>query len=260
MNFTQVLLITSLFLSTACYSNCDTPDNDKIYAPLKLSDTQYIVFRKSTLPDAYSPTHEYQISVGVFSCTTNQFAEFDKLPYLATPGKVETAFLTNAESDSEELFFVVHRAEVSNAATGVNYATDYYNVRVYKSNGDLFIADNTLNKFFGAGGDIFESDFDNIVYTFPYKDKASISRITNTEDYKALMQGTTLAKNIARKAYLHDEPLQSEKTKRYLIKDDAINLYSQTAGWCLVGYQNPRHGEIKGWVNCEYISDLFSHN
>ncbi|MDX3772518.1 hypothetical protein QE250_00145 [Chromatiaceae bacterium AAb-1] len=260
MNFTKLLLITSLFLSTACYSKCDTQNDNQIYAPLKLSDTRYIVFRKSILPEAFSPEHEYQISLGVFNCTTNQFEEFGKLPYLATPGKVEAAFLARAKPDNEEQFFVVHSAEVGNAATGVNYATDYYNARVYNSNNGIFTADNTLNEFFGAGGDIFEEDFDNIVYKYPYKDEASISKIISTEDYKALLQGKTLTKSIARKAYLHDEPLESEKTSKYLIKDDPVRLYSQTSGWCLVGYNNPRHGEIKGWVNCEYISDLFTQN
>ncbi|MBU3057790.1 hypothetical protein [Pseudomonas indica] len=257
-NTSRLLLITTLILTTACYGECNLPADNETHDPIKTPDDNYIIFKKTELPNTVNAQNDYQITLGVYNCTTNIFEEIDKLQFLASPGEIAAAFFAEAEPENKDRLFIIQRFEVSNSATGVNYTGHYYDVRAYKKGASRFEVDNASTNFFGAGGDIYEGDRENIIYKFPYKEESSIRRIISTPDYAALILGKTLEKHMARKAYMYSEPLESSKTKKYLIPNDPVHLYSHISGWCLVGYDNRKYGEIKAWISCESISDLFN--
>ncbi len=38
-------------------------------------------------------------------------------------------------------------------------------------------------------------------------------------------------------------------TRRYLVRDDRVELLDEQDGWVKVRYNNPKHGAVLGWVN-----------
>lgn len=256
MRISQILFLLMLFFTAACKAECNFINENNIHEAVKISDSIYVVFGKVRAPGEIISDGNYQISLAAFNCDTQAYKEFERLQYLASPGRVAGVLLTDASAKNTGLLFIIHATEVSNSATGVNYSSDYYSVRVYRVSNGVFEVEKNLTSFFGAGGDIFEERADNIVYRYPYKTTSDIESAISKADYIDLVSGEVLKKEISQKVYLHDEPLESLSTKRYLIKGDHVELIRQTAGWCYVGYDNPKHGMINGWINCQAIKDF----
>lgn len=256
MNISQALFLLMLFFTVTCKAECDFTNENNIHEPVKISDSIYVVFGKVRPPGEIMSDDNYQVSLTAFNCDTKAYNEFERLQYLASPGRIAGVLVADAPAKNTGLLFIIHATEISNSATGVNYSSDYYNIRVYRVRNGVFEIEKNLTSFFGAGGDIFEGDTDNIAYRYPYKTISDIESTISKRDYIDLAHGKTLRKEISQKVYLHDEPLESLRTKRYLIKGDHIELSRQTAGWCYVGYENPKHGMISGWVNCQAIKDF----
>jgi hypothetical protein len=40
-------------------------------------------------------------------------------------------------------------------------------------------------------------------------------------------------------------------TKRYLVRDDRVELLDERDGWVQVRYENPTRGAVRGWVNTQ---------
>ncbi|WP_134678341.1 hypothetical protein [Ectopseudomonas khazarica] len=256
MKISQVLCLLVLFFTATCKAECDFTNENNIHESVKISDSIYVVFGKVRPPGEIISDDNYQISLAAFNCDTKAYKEFERLQYLASPGRIAGVLLADTPAKNAGLLFIIHATGVSNSATGVNYSSDYYSVRVYRVRNGVFEIEKNLTSFFGAGGDIFEGDTDNVVYRYPYKTISDIESTISKRDFIDLVSGKTLKKEISQKVYLHDEPLESLSTKRYLIKDDHIELSRQTAGWCYVGYENPKRGMISGWVNCQSIKDF----
>lgn len=259
MSISKSLLIAVLFFSTTCKAQCNLVNDEKISNPIKISESLYVVFGKAQLPEEGPSEENYQITLSTYNCITKKLIEFDRLHYLANPGRIAGATFINNPSKSEEFLFIIQATEISNTAAGVNYSSDYYSVRAYRKHNLEFKLENAQTNFFGAGGDIYNEKENTTTYHFPYKNIATIKKIITTRDYFDLVSGKTIKKEILQKTYLHSEPLESKSTNKYLVEGDLVELSDQTSGWCLAGYKNPRRGLIQGWINCQDIKNLFNN-
>lgn len=253
-------LLIALLISTVptvSYAACNDESQSQIHEPVQFEEN-YITFSKEPLEvseQSSGEITEYQIGLNLYDCVSRTSTLLDKLPFLASSGNVSSAFVLPVGIRNE--LVIIHESDVSNSATGVNYAGKYYNVLAYKKNGTQVNLDTHLTEFFGAGGDI-KNDKNTTTYEFPYKNKSTIDFIVRTKDFKDLMNSKPLHKTIKSKAYIYEDPIEATKTKKYLIKGDKIKLYKQQAGWCLSGYKNLKNIENKYWINCKKVSNLFN--
>ncbi|MEE1896385.1 hypothetical protein V0R51_26095 [Pseudomonas otitidis] len=127
-------------------------NDEKISNPIKISESLYVVFGKAQLPEEGPSEENYQITLSTYNCITKKLIEFDRLHYLANPGRIAGATFINNPSKSEEFLFIIHATEISNTAAGVNYSSDYYSVRAYRKHNLEFKLENAQTNFFGAGG------------------------------------------------------------------------------------------------------------
>ncbi|MDG9784313.1 hypothetical protein [Metapseudomonas otitidis] len=176
MSISKSLLIAVLFFSTTCKAQCNLVNDEKISNPIKISESLYVVFGKAQLPEEGPSEENYQIALSTYNCITKKLIEFDRLHYLANPGRIAGATFIKNPSKNGEFLFIIQATEISNTATGVNYSSDYYSVRAYRKHNLEFKLENAQTNFFGAGGDINDENENTTTYHFPYKDIATIKK------------------------------------------------------------------------------------
>jgi hypothetical protein len=193
---------------------------------------------------------EKGIDVGYYSCSGALIGLIGQLPYLADTGKVRDAFLYGTSSVGGKKLFVIHSVEVR-SDTGVKYLGDYYSVNVYGKDGDSYVRDDHLSDYFGAGGDILADDYEQILYTFPYKSEKAILDKLNSESYKKWLAGTPVKLVINKKAPIYSSPVLSDVTRMYLIAGDTVSQEAVEAGWLSIVYKTSKGTKIRGWIQCE---------
>lgn len=245
-----VFLTISIFITCNVFA-CDTPQVAAFKAiPL---DGAAIVFDFVSIEKESSNTshsHEIGIDVIFFRCSDGTKTLIGQLPYLADTGKIEDAFLYGTDNGTAEGLFVIHSVEIR-SDTGVNYSGRYYTINVYKKDGDNFTRNEQLSTYFGKGGDIFDEDYKELLYIFPYKNKISILRSLKSEAYKKWRAGAPVNLVINKKTAIHNSPVLADVTRMYLLAGDVVSQSEVEAGWLSVIYKTSKGKEVRGWIQCE---------
>ena len=100
------------------------------------------------------------------------------------------------------------------------------------------------------GGDIASIDNSSVVYKYPYKSQQLIRLQLRSARYKAWLENSKITTVINTKSYLHSYPVFEEKTARYLVRGDQVQVIDQTSGWVEVLFKNKESKVFKGWIPC----------
>lgn len=246
-------LIFSAVLSTsyAGGSTCTTMSAKDLYNPILLDNSFIIRFKSSAI--SIDPDGDiFPITITGQNCDTGSEAQIAELPYLGDPGKVESAFMADSDFDGKAELFVIHRTTLY-SDTGISYGSDYFTTLAYKSIDPLtYERSERVSTYFGAGGDILSSPTsEKLAYEYPYKSEASIQSRLASVQYKAWLEQKPITTRISRKTYLHDQPNVTDRTSRYLINGDEVQVLNQEAGWLEAVFHNKKKGDFKGWIQCK---------
>lgn len=183
-----------------------------------------------------------------------------ELPYLGDPGKVESAFLEDANFDGISELFVTHRTTLYSDA-GTSYGSDYFTTLVYRRwLPEKYELDERISNYFGSGADILSSPMnDDLIYKHPYKFKAQVDSELDSARYRAWLEQKRVVTRIMRKTYLYDQANTADKTTSYLVAGDQIQVLDRQAGWLEAVFHNKK-GDIKGWVLCQDTLECSDQN
>jgi hypothetical protein len=255
-------LTFSAVLSTsyADGSSCTTKSAKDLYSPIFLDKSFAIRFKISNI--SIDPNEDiFPITIVGQSCDTGSEMRIAELPYLGDPGKVESAFVADSDFDGKAELFVIHRIALY-SDTGISYGSDYFTTLVYKHL-DTFTYERSdrVSTYFGAGGDVLSSlTSDKLAYEYPYKSEASIQSRLASAQYKAWFEQKFITTRISRKTYLHDQPNVADRTSKYLIDGDEVQVLNQEAGWLEAVFHNKKKGDIKGWIQCKDTLECANQN
>lgn len=255
MNIKKILcaLIFSAVLSTsyADDSACTKKYATDLYSPIFLDKSFAIRFKISNI--SIDPNEDiFPITIVGQNCDTGSETRIAEFPYLGDPGKVESAFVADSDFDGKAELFVIHRT-ILYSDTGISYGSDYFTTLVYKRLDPLtYERSERVSTYFGAGGDVLSSPTsDKLAYEYPYKSEASIQSRLASVQYKAWLEQKLITTRISRKTYLHDQPNIADRTSKYLIDGDEVQVLNQEAGWLEAVFHNKKKGDIKGWIQCK---------
>ncbi|MGE6792036.1 hypothetical protein ACQKFS_08445 [Pseudomonas guineae] len=196
---------------------------------------------------------ELGINVSFYNCADNSEYLIGELPFLATTGKIITAFFADANNDGNDELFVIHAAPI-NSDTGVNYHSDYYSTHVYEKTKNKYSRNEKISSYFGSGGDIInDADNDLLAYTFPYKTETSIREKLSSKNYLKWAHGEEATYTVNKKTYIHRFPVLPEKTHMYLVSGDAVTQVEAESGWISITFITRNKKEIHGWIKCEDV-------
>ena len=109
-----LLCVITLLIALNAYaadSTCTASQND-LYPYVLLGINTAIRFKKAE--DSVAPDGDiYPITVVEQQCDTGSEKQVAELPYLGDPGKVESAFLEDADFDGISELFVIHRSTLT---------------------------------------------------------------------------------------------------------------------------------------------------
>jgi hypothetical protein len=175
-----------------------------------------------------------------------------ELPYLATTGIIEDAFLLDVNRDKKKDVVIIHSAEIT-TYTGTCKASPWYTVIILKQIGSYFEYDERASNWFGYGGDLCKDDIDTIIYVYPFKTKNSIKKaITVSPVASFIVEDTPKVATVKRKSWLYDDGARGLKTKKYLIDRDKVTINKVQANMCQVSYSGEEKS-LRMWLKC---SDL----
>lgn len=255
-------LLYSLAVTNVCYATeppCSTTFRNDIYPPVFLDKNTAIGFEiAKTSVDPH--VDAYPIRMVVRQCDARRETEIAKLPYLGTPGEVESAFLADADFDGTAEIIVIQRTAIY-SDTGINYSSDYFTTLVYTRLGpQSYKLDERISTYFGSGGDVLSQETnDTLTYTHPYKTEAQVKNQLASPRYKNWLTKEPIITRVTKKTYLHDQPNTADRTKSYLIPGDQIRVFDQQAGWLEAVFHNKKKGNIKGWVLCKDTLECVDH-
>jgi hypothetical protein len=255
-----LILFAVFSTSYADGSTCTTMSAKDLYNPIVLDKSFTIRFKSSTI--SIDPDGDiFPIIITGQNCDTGSEAQIAELPYLGDPGKVESAFMADSDFDGKAELFVIHRTTIY-SDTGISYGSDYFTTLVYKRIDQVtYERSERVSSYFGAGGDVLSSPMsDQLTYEYPYKSETSIQSRLASSQYKAWLGQKPITTRISRKTYLHDQPNVIDRTSRYLINGDEVQVLNQGAGWLEAVFHNNKKGDIKGWIQCKDTLECASQN
>lgn len=245
-------LTFSAVVST-CYADgsvCAAKSEKDLYSPILLDKSFAIRFKISNI--SIDPNGDiFPIMIVGQNCDTGSETQIAELPYLGDPGKVESVFLADSDFDGKAELFVIHRT-ILYSDTGISYGSDYFTTLVYKRLAPLtYERSERVSTYFGAGGDVLLSPTsDKLVYEYPYKSETAIQSRLASAQYKAWFEQKLITTRILSKTYLHNQANVSDRTSKYLIAGDEVQVLGQKAGWLAVVFNNKKKVDIKGWIQC----------
>lgn len=242
--FSFVVLI--LIFSRSVFS-CSVVNESSIYPQLPDGDS-FITFHKEIIEDI--SINDYQIMLSHDNCNVQINYKIDTLPYFNSPGKIKSAFIDNKNKDKN--IYIIHGTEVAwHDGEPYGYASDFFDISVYKYINDKYIFDERASQYFGRGSDLFDikSSDQKTVYSFPYKSKESILKSINSDIYKNWMLDKETTATINQKSFLYLGPRIHSVTKKYLIAGDEITITEVNSGWIKIRYKNKiKNIIIDGWI------------
>ena len=198
--------------------------------------------------------NEYQINVYLIA-NARPATKVTELPYLATTGKIEDAFLLDVNKDGKEDVIIIHSAELSNAATGACHASPWYSIIVLKQTESYLEYDERASRWFDNGSDFCKYDiFNTIVYIYPFKTRDAIKEAVATSPVASfIVNNTPRAAIVKYKSWLYDDGVGGLKTKKYLIAGDKVTLDNVQANMCQVSYSGGKK-PLQMWMKCSDLS------
>lgn len=185
-----LLCVITLLIALNAYaadSTCTASQND-LYPYVLLGINTAIRFKKAE--DSVAPDGDiYPITVVEQQCDTGSEKQVAELPYLGDPGKVESAFLEDADFDGISELFVIHRSTLY-SDTGTSYGSDYFTTLVYRRwSPEKYELDERIGNYFGSGADILSPQTnDDLIYKHPYKSKAQVESELGSDRYRAWLE------------------------------------------------------------------------
>lgn len=132
---------------------------------------------------------------------------------------------------------------------------DAYSVSVINFDGENFVVELRLSRFFDMGGDSMD-DQGKIKYIYPYKNKASVENAIRSPMFKSVETSTPVSAIVRKRTALYGgdlEPATWDVSQRYASKNDRVTLEDSMAGWCKVSY-TAEIAPIRMWLICDAIS------
>lgn len=253
--------LITLFITINAYAADSTciATQDDVYPFVRLGINTAIRFKKAE--ESVDPDGEiYPIMISEQKCDTSIERQVAELPYLGDPGKVENAFLKDADFDGISELFVIHRATLY-SDTGTSYGSDYFTTLVYRPrSAEKYELDERISNYFGSGADVLSSPIsDDLIYKHPYKSKAQVESELDSARYRAWLEQKRVVTRITRKTYLYDQANTADKTTSYLVAGDQIQVLDWQAGWLKIVFHNKK-SDIKGWVLCQDTLECSDQN
>ncbi|PHN32172.1 hypothetical protein [Pseudomonas sp. ICMP 460] len=243
-----VVLVLNFFAMGAFA--CDFP-KERAFEPIPIKGGA-IIFDFAPIENESvdkNQTSELGIDINFLSCSDGSRKTIGQLPYLAETGKVRDAFLYKTDGGSTNDLFVIHSVEIR-SDTGVRYSGEYYTISIYKNDGDRYVYDEGLSKYFGNGADILAENYEDLIYTFPYKSKVSILKKLNSESYRKWRSGDPVNLVINKKTLLYRSPVLTEVTSMYLVPGDLVSQEAVESGWLSIVYKTLKGRYIHSWIQC----------
>lgn len=247
-----LLCVITLLIALNAYaadSTCTASQND-LYPYVLLGINTAMRFKKAE--ESVDPDGDiYPITVFEQQCDSRSEKQVAELPYLGDLGKVESAFLEDADFDGISELFVIHRSTLY-SDTGTSYGSDYFTTLVYRRwTPEKYELDERISNYFGSGADILSPPTnDGLIYKHPYKSKAQVESELGSGRYRAWLEQKFVVTRIMRKTYLYEQANTADKTTSYLVAGDQIQVLDRQAGWLEAVFHNKK-GDIKGWVLCQ---------
>lgn len=246
---TRFLALSLLLLatSTSASASCDTPRPGQAHAPLMLGDnTVSFIFQPVFDEQGRALDSEGPQIVVYFREKGKSAVLAGELPYLATTGRIEDAFVQDIDHDNQPDVIVIHSAEVRSQT---DFQGPFYSVLAFtRANGSLTLNER-VSRWFGSGGDTSQVPGGQ---PFPYKTRASIQAASGTSLFDLSSSSHTLTGTIGSKAFLYNSPVPQDKTRKYLVKGDKVTIEDATAGWCKVTYAGNKK-PLQMWTHCSAI-------
>ena len=248
-----------------CYENavagsdpCSNAGFRKAYKSLKIdSSLVCFLYIPNTLKKSDNSLSSVPDGISLYSSNASGKAEFlYELTYAGTKNEIKDAFLSSI--DGGKRLFVIHSMEAPNSWDVVN---DAYSVTVINFDGENFVVDLRLSRFFDFGGDSMD-DQGKIKYVYPYKDKASVEKAIRSPLFKSVETSTPVSAIVREKTALYGgdlEPATWDVSQRYASKNDRGTLEDSMAGWCKVSY-TADIAPVRMWLICDAISFRQSNN
>ena len=175
-----------------------------------------------------------------------------EFPYAGTKGEIQDAFITSVDGGPDRRLFVIHRIETPSSWESTS---DIYDVIAIKFENNILTLDKQISRFFDMGGDLIDSP-GNVIYRYPYKNKASIKTALNSSLFNAANSASRLEGVIRENTFLYEgdhAPAIQDRSKIYLTKGDLVVLKDSVAGWCKVSHEG-KVKTVEMWTQCQAIA------
>lgn len=255
---TKCLLISVLMIcfesATAGSAPCHSAGLRTAYKPLEIHGTAVCFFyTPNKLDKSGNKSYLDPDGISLYSITTSGQAELlYELAYAGTKSEIKDAFIGSVAGG--ERLFVIHAME---APSSWDIVGDVYSVSVINFDGEKFVVDLELSRFFDLGGDSMNAQ-GQIKYVYPYKEKASVENAIRSAIFKSVELSTPASAIVREKTALYGgdlEPATWEVSHRYASKSDRVTLEDSMAGWCKISYVAERM-PTRMWLICDAISVL----
>lgn len=250
----RILLFLSLL---ACQSNaldvdiasCESIGGDVAYDPVSYKGvTGCFILEYDNDENAGGLSRNPPVIV-LYSISSNLgVSRVGELPYPGSTGRVDDAFFLDVDNDNVAEMLVIHSAD---APSTWEVAGRVYDVRVFSvDHGEIFES-KSLSRVFGLGGDQVNMAGE-IVYRFPYKNRASVEAAVNSM-IASLMTNEGVPGIMKEKSFFYRDASVQQRERAYVVAGDSVVVDDTTAGWCKATYEG-KSRRTTAWLRCDAIS------
>jgi hypothetical protein len=253
MNKVIVILLLIVFTGRVSAQNCEDIGLRPAYPPIKMGGVTACFLYVKT-----NKLEKNQLSIDPDGLILYSISESQKpkliyeFPYAGTKGEIQDAFIASVDGGPDRRLFVIHRIETPSSWESTS---DIYDVIAIKFEKNILTLDKQISRFFDMGGDLIDSS-GNVIYRYPYKNKASIKTALNSSLFNAANSASRLEGVIRENTFLYEgdhAPAIQDRSKIYLTKGDLVVLKDSVAGWCKVSHA-AKVKTVEMWAQCQAIA------
>ncbi len=240
--------------SVCAKSTCSDIPGQQSYPPLRIERGTICFIQESVHdPKTGAPIEASAFSLYYISDGGSPVkAEGRGLLYDDTPGEIVDAFSSRTDRNHGERIFVTHFVKVRESLVEPNSSGKFYSVSVFERMGSTLRRDERSSEWYGADYS-WLSDGRKVIYKFPYQSRTDVRRAIYSPFALLMNREEPIPVTLKEKSYLYNGPNIKNKTKKYLIAGDRVNVDKVTAGWCEVNYSGGAKKPLQMWLMCDAL-------
>ncbi len=172
-----------------------------------------------------------------------------ELPYFATTGRVEDAFVMDVDRNDQPDVVVIHSADVR-SLTGTD--EPMYSVIVFTQTAGTLGLNERVSDWFGSGRNTRKPGGGFDEFRYPFQCREAIQAAATTSLFQLALGQSRLSGAVRANSDLYREPALQGRTDMTLVRGDRVTVTRAHAGWCEME-DSADHKAVGMWLRCSAL-------